>query len=728
MSARLSVETSRDATGKVSRGRLFIVGCVVLAVVAGTVGQILVPARGNPALAWLATTIIPALVALLVLLGASNRRFVVAICGLLYLEALLTASVFVIGMAFAILVPIIGIALVQPHVRGRASLGVYLAAGIIATASVALVEFGVPPNPLSRDQPLLTIIAFGLVSTVALGLLWRAGEGQALALDAADRELAARSQAERKVESTAHLLETLIRSSPVATMSFDPSGELSTWNPAAERLFGWTTNDVVGHGLPATLDPPDAEDGIRQRVARSMAGETIHGERVHSHHHDGRDVIVEIHSDARHDESGRSLGVIVQAIDVTERVRLEAELQQAQKLEAVGQLAGGIAHDINNTLTAVGGFAELIERATNDGAIRDDARSITDAVGRARHLTSQLLAFARRSVLQPQVIDAAAFVTSIRPVVQRLVGAAIEVRLDHGIDAATIRVDPGQFEQVLLNLATNARDAMPSGGVLTIGIRRTEALHVVPPNGSENGHDLEPDVNDDPPSQAGWIVLTVADSGSGIAPELTAQVFEPFFTTKARGKGSGLGLAMVYGFVTQSGGEIELHSTLGSGTTVEIRLPEVRDAPVDVPTAGRGLSGATGSETILLIDDEADVLELLRRSLGSLGYDTLTARDGLAAVAIARARTAPIDLILSDVIMPGMSGPEAVAAVRMLHPEAKVLYASGYTADAITDRGVLPPGVELVEKPYTTTQVASRIRSVLDRRRSEPSRSDRSRA
>ncbi|HEY6057756.1 MAG TPA: ATP-binding protein [Candidatus Limnocylindrales bacterium] len=707
------------------RVRWLLVGCAVLAVIVGAAGQIIMPARGNPVLAWLATAVVPAVVTTLLILNRRDRVPALAlICALIYFDAVLTASLFVVGIAFAIIVPIIGVGLIQPHVRGRTLLAVYVWAGICGTLGVALAELHVPANPLGDDQPLLTVVAFGLVATAALGLMWRAAERLVEALDAAEREIVVRTDIERQLGQTNDLLQTLISSSPVATMAFDSSRTLGVWNPAAERLFGWTWPEVVGHALPVGLAPADGSPGLRERIERTEAGETIRGDRVRCRTKSGDEVIVEVHGAIRRDASGRPIGIIVQAIDVTDRSALEAQLQQAQKMEAVGQLAGGIAHDINNSLTAVGGFAELIEMSTDDPAIKADARTISDAVGRAGRLTRQLLTFARRSVLQPQPIEVTSFVSSIQPILQRLLGADVKVVVEHRTASAQTYVDPDQFEQAILNLAVNARDAMPGGGTLTIATARR------PP---------------DPNGGGARAIVTVSDTGEGIPPELQAQVFEPFFTTKERGRGSGLGLAMVYGFVTQSGGEVELRSAVGSGTSIEIRLPEStapvgarteprsppRGAPVSTPTdrpGGEGdaatstngeslASAPRGDETILLVEDEPPVAQFGRQVLAGLGYAVLYAPDGPSAIEIARDHEGAIGLILSDVVMPGMRGPEVAAAVRAIHPEASVLYVSGYTAGVVSDRGVLPDDVELVEKPYTATGLGSRVRAVLDARR-----------
>jgi PAS domain S-box-containing protein len=678
--------------------RIFLVCCGLAAIGLSAVAQIAQPAHGNVLISWLVTVVVPGAIVVLVI---SNRRdsvpVLVLVCALIDVEAVLLASLYVIGIAFAIVLPIIGIGLVQPYLGGWAKMAAYIAAVVVSTTSVALAELGIPPNHLGADQPMLAIAAFGLVSAFALGLTWFAGVRLTLALEAAGREIEARISAEKRLSRTAQTLGRMISSSPVATIALDADGVVTVWNPAAERLFGWAPDEVVGRRLPLPGGDGAAAE-LRWRIERALVGEALQGEVARGETRDGRRVLVELHTAILYDDRARPRGRIVQVIDVTQRSALEAQLRQAQKMEAVGQLAGGIAHDINNTLTAVGGFAELIEEGAEDPELQEYARTISSAVVRGGDLTRQLLAFARRSVLQPRSIDVSRFLASILPMLQRLLGSDVAVVVRTDAEDAAINVDPGQFEQAMLNLAVNARDAMPSGGTLSIATSRVAPADPAPGAGG--------------PAE---IVVTVADTGVGIPSDLQDLVFEPFFTTKQKGKGTGLGLAMVYGFVTQSGGKVSLRSVPGEGTTVEIRLPEALDVPVAVPRAAAAAS-SRGTETVLLVEDEAPIALFGRKVLTSLGYRVLDARDGMGAVEIARSYPEPIELIVSDVIMPGMVGPEVVRAVRDLHPEAAVLYASGYTADAIADRGVLPKGVELVLKPYTAGEFAARVRAALDAR------------
>ncbi len=682
------------------RLRLFLLGCSLAALGVSAISQVLAPPRGNPLTAWLVTVIVPALIVTLVLATPTRKVWLlIAAAILIYVEAILLATMYEIGIAFAILLPMVGIGLVQTEIRGWGKLAAYLGAVAVSTTAVAMAELGIPMNRLGEAGPVLPVTAFALVAGFALGLTWHASERHVEALASAEREIDARIDAEQLLGRTARFLEQLVSSSPVPTLALDSDGTVSVWNPAAERLFGWSAVEVVGGPPPFSDGDGDDAAALRDRVDRALLGKESHGEVVRGETKDGRQLLVEIHAASRRADDGGRLGAIVQAIDVTTRSELEAQLRQAQKMEAIGHLAGGIAHDMNNTLTAVGGFAQLIEEETTDPVVRGDAVQISAAVRRSSQLTTQLLAFARRSVLQPETNEVARFIATMRPMVQRLIGADIDIVLRDEAPGATIHVDPTGLEQALLNLAINARDAMPSGGKLTVACARRAA---------------PPDASDDPtaPESTDRIVISVTDTGSGIPEELQDQVFEPFFTTKGQGKGTGLGLPMVYGFVTQSGGAISLESQPGAGTTIEIQLPEAGDPATPVRSAAP--SGESGRETILLVEDEPSVASFGVRVLERLGYTVLDARDGDQAMAIARSHSGPISLILTDVIMPGRNGPEVAETVREIHPEAAVLFASGYTADAIEGRRALPPGAELMTKPYSATELARRVRLAVD--------------
>jgi two-component system, cell cycle sensor histidine kinase and response regulator CckA len=379
-----------------------------------------------------------------------------------------------------------------------------------------------------------------------------------------------------------------------------------------------------------------------------------------------------------------------------ERLQLQQDLARAQKLEAIGRLAGGVAHDFNNVLTAILGSAELLMMDTPPGEhAREEVEIIRDAAARAQDLIRQLLAFSSRQVLQPVVLDLNDLITDLGRMLRRLIGEDLTLDTDLARDLCAVRADPGQVEQVLVNLAVNARDAMPDGGRLAI---RTENV----------------DVTDGGDVPAGpYVRIEVTDTGTGMDAPTLARVFEPFFTTKERGKGTGLGLASVYGIVRQSGGHIAVTSTPGVGTSFRIHLPRV-DAPVDAAPAPRVVSvPPAGSETVLVAEDEQMVRVLIRKVLEQAGYTVLLASGGAEALQLAARHAGPIQILVTDVVMPGMNGRELARRLLELRPDTKVLYLSGYADDAVERHGVLDPGTAFMQKPFSPGALANRVREVL---------------
>jgi nitrogen-specific signal transduction histidine kinase/ActR/RegA family two-component response regulator len=387
--------------------------------------------------------------------------------------------------------------------------------------------------------------------------------------------------------------------------------------------------------------------------------------------------------------------------DITERKRLEEQLRQSQKMEAVGRLAGGVAHDFNNLLTVIVGYSEvLLEDHVLDGSQRDAITAIREAGGRAASLTRQLLAFSRQSILQPQVLDLNALVNDTSKMLRRLIGEDIEFVTDLDLGTDRVRVDPGQLDQVLMNLAVNASDAMPRGGTLRIA--------------TGNVHLDETWVAMHPGSVAGaHVLLTLSDTGVGMAPDVMARMFDPFFTTKGVGNGTGLGLATVFGIVQQSGGFIHVDSTPSVGSTFDIYLPSVREAVVS-PRALPKHHAMQGTETVLLVEDDDAVRTLVVSTLQTDGYRVLTASDGDQALSLAERHLRDIDVLLTDVVMPKMSGPELAEAMRSRIPGMPVLFMSGHTDDAVLRHGLLRAEVALVQKPFDATTLTRSLRRVLD--------------
>jgi signal transduction histidine kinase len=391
-----------------------------------------------------------------------------------------------------------------------------------------------------------------------------------------------------------------------------------------------------------------------------------------------------------------------EAEERTERKKLEEQLRQAQKMEAIGQLTGGIAHDFNNMLTVILGYSELmLQRLKADDPLRSEVEQVKEAGVRASMLTRQLLAFGRKQVLQPRVLDLNAVLTNMDQMLQRLIGEDIHLVTMPAPGLRRVRADPGQIEQVIVNLAVNARDAMPQGGKLTI-----ETANVELDNAYAREH-----VSVRPGS---FVMLAVSDTGCGMDRETQARIFEPFFTTKEPGKGTGLGLSTVYGIVKQSDGNIWVYSEPGRGTTFKIYLPRVEGAVEAVEPGLAPTRAVRGSETVLLVEDENAVRALIRSTLQANGYTVLEAHHGKHAIQIYEQHKGPIHLLVTDVVMPEMSGRELAEHLKTSRPNMKVLFMSGYTDKAIVNHGELDPDTAFLQKPFTPDALARMVREVLD--------------
>jgi PAS domain S-box-containing protein len=390
--------------------------------------------------------------------------------------------------------------------------------------------------------------------------------------------------------------------------------------------------------------------------------------------------------------------------DITEYKRLEDQLRQAQKMEAVGQLAGGVAHDFNNLLMIVQAHADrILGQLPQTDSCYSDAVEIHNATTRAASLTSQLLAFSRKQILQPKVLDLGAVLTEVGKMLERLLGATITLRLEIQPGLGKIKVDRSQLEQAILNLAVNARDAMPAGGALTI---QAQSVHFSETQVWQ--------LSSLPPGS--YVMLAMSDTGVGIDPEAQTRIFEPFFTTKAPGKGTGLGLSMVYGVVKQSDGAIVVESDLGRGTTFKIFLPQCHEEAAFGQNVPAEPEKSTGSETILLVEDQPAIREVISAYLMRLGYNVLAAPDGEAALGVAATQQKNVDLVITDLLMPNMGGRELATRMTQLHPETKVLFMSGYPDQAIRRQEGLTEDVEIMQKPFSLKSLAAKARSILDHR------------
>jgi PAS domain S-box-containing protein len=523
-------------------------------------------------------------------------------------------------------------------------------------------------------------------------------------------EQLARGTAERLVRALRESQERfqfVARATNDAVWDSDLVSEALWWNEGIQTLFGYTPEEV-GPDVSWWYEQIHPED--RDRVVSDIHAAIDRGAESWSAEYryrraDGSYAQVFDRGYVLHDGDGRATRMIGAMMDITQRKQLEDELRQAQKMEAVGQLAGGVAHDFNNLLTVITGrSALLLGRLKADDPLRRSIEQIQKTADRAAALTRQLLAFSRKQVLQRKVLDLNTTVSDMSAMLRRLIGEDIDLLLTPGPGAGHVNADPGQLEQVLLNLAVNARDAMPRGG--TLGVE-TDNVRL----------DAEPPDRPNALPPGPYAVLRVMDTGVGMDAATQARIFEPFFTTKAPGKGTGLGLSMVHGVVRQHGGAIRVRSVPGGGTTFEIYLPQV-EAPTETNGADEaGSRPATGQETILLVEDEEDVRALAREVLERQGYTVLEAGDGVQALQCCEAEGDRIDFILTDVVMPRMSGRELVDRVRAARPDMRVLYMSGYTEDAIVRHGVLDSSIRLLSKPFRPIDLIEKVREVLDKPR-----------
>ena len=491
-------------------------------------------------------------------------------------------------------------------------------------------------------------------------------------------------------------LDALMEKMPAVLWTTDAELRFTSGMGAGLEILGLVSGEMAGKSLYEYFHTDDPEFLAIAAHRRALAGERVTYELEWQKH------IFESHVQPLRSTEGQVIGVIGVALDITDRKHLADQLRVSQKMQAVGELAGGVAHDFNNLLMIVKGHAEmLLDRIADSSPARHNLEQIQGATDRAATLTRQLLAFSRKQVLQPKVIDLNDVVAGMIKMFARVIGENIELAFLPGSKLASVKADPGQMEQVLLNLVVNARDAMPDGGRLSI-----ETSNVEVDRASASQH---------PAMEVGsYVMLIVSDTGCGMDAGTQARIFEPFFTTKEHGKGTGLGLATVYGVVKQSGGFIWVYSEVDRGTTFKIYLPQVT-ADVDrmaVEKASRG--PMPGTETVLFVEDEESVRELVRDYLGRSGYRVLDAADGIQALEMAGAHRGPIHILVTDVVMPRLSGRELVTRLSAARPDLKVLYISGYTDDSIFRHGVLEGGVAFLQKPFNLKDLAQKIRQVLD--------------
>jgi len=519
---------------------------------------------------------------------------------------------------------------------------------------------------------------------------------------AAARDITERKRVGAALRRSEERVRCLVDSNIIGVSIGDLHGKIIDANDAFLRIVGYTRSEILSGKLRwDTITPPGYRDSDQRAIEQIKITGVAHPWEKEFLRKDGSRVAVLIGIATLVAAEG-DIECVAFVVDVSERKKLEQQLRQGQKMEAVGRLSGGIAHDFNNLLMVIIGYGELlVERLGENDPLRKNAEEINKAGQRAASLTQQLLAFSRQQVLQPKILDLNSVVADVKKMLGRLISEDIEVTTLLDPNLGRVQADQGQIEQVIVNLAVNARDAMPHGGKLTIETANMEvddayaAQHRPMPPGS-------------------FIMLSVSDTGIGMDAETQSNIFEPFFTTKERGKGTGLGLATVYGVLKQSDGFIWVDSELGNGTTFKVLLPRVEDRAQAVAQNTSSEGSRKGWETILLVEDEESVRRLILELLNAHGYTVLEAADGIAALNIAQRAHGKIDLLLTDVVMPGMSGTQVAEKVTALHPETKVLYMSGYTDFAVEHHQIPQQGRLLLRKPFTQQSLARKVREALE--------------
>jgi PAS domain S-box-containing protein len=553
----------------------------------------------------------------------------------------------------------------------------------------------------------------GFFNPAEVQLLEEVAQDVSFALDKLDQE-ARRRQAEEEARKAAEALRAsedryrLIseNTADVIWLMDTASGRLTYVSPSVERLLGYSPEVAMARGLPELLTPDSyqyAAARLAEVLAAYAAGEPFARTQTHQVDllcKDGSMVRVEVVATLLTGEREQAPVILGVNRDITERLQVEARLAQAQKMESVGRLAGGVAHDFNNLLTVINGYTQMVLGELNPAdPLREGLEEIRKAGERAAGLTAQLLAFSRKQVLQPRPLDLNRVAGAMEPMLARLVGEDVEVRVVLSAEECVVRADPHQLEQAIMNLAVNARDAMPRGGNLLIETAAVEwdPIHAQLHPGARSGR---------------HVMLAVSDTGVGMDEATRSKIFEPFFTTKGVGKGTGLGLSTVQGIVAQSGGHIEVYSEPGSGTTFKIYLPRIAEAVV-FEGAPEAASAPRGTETVLVVEDQTDVRDYTAAALQSYGYRVLKAGSAAEALSICAREGEHIDLVLTDVVMPNVGGLELAGLLAKLRPGMRILYMSGYTDNAIIQLGVPDEAAEFITKPFGPERLAAKVRAAL---------------
>ncbi len=519
----------------------------------------------------------------------------------------------------------------------------------------------------------------------------------------AARSSVRRREAERELAYREAEFRDLFENAPNGIFTLDAAGRILRVNRRAEEILGHPAAGLQGKSVEDILDMAVESEAAGRLLHRLRNGEYLQNEPLKIQRRDGRPGWISLSVRAVETTDGKLIGQRVSVLDITEQKILEEQLFQSAKMEAIGRLAGGVAHDFNNLLTVMTGYLSLILNSLKPGQqIYEDLQEVISAVERAAELTRQLLAFSRRQIMQPEMVDINDRIRGLEKMLRRILGEDIQLHVELAEDIAKVYVDPAQIEQVVMNLVVNARDAMPEGGILTIETAERD----LDENYARQHLGVEP---------GRYIMLSVSDTGVGMDEETKAHIYEPFFTTKKEGKGTGLGLAMAYGIIKQNGGSIWVYSEPGKGTTFKIYLPAATgEVAVRRPEQPEELE-LRGSETILLAEDENSVRELARRFLEEAGYDVHIARDAEEALQIFDRLAGKIDVLVTDVVMPGLSGKELYERLAERRPALPVVYISGYTDNAVVHRGVLDAGTVFLQKPFKPQDLLRKIRQALQK-------------
>jgi PAS domain S-box-containing protein len=496
-------------------------------------------------------------------------------------------------------------------------------------------------------------------------------------------------------------LASIVDSSDDAIIGKDLQGRITAWNRGAERIYGYSSEEMIGKNV-SVLAPGDRPDEIPQILERIRRGESVeHFDSVRVAK-DGRRLDVSISVSPIREAGGKVIGASAIARDITAQKRAEGHLRQAQKMEAIGRLAGGMAHDFNNILGIITACTELLRgRLDAKSDLGQYVTNMRKAVDRGASLTRQLLAFSRKNVVQPQVLDLNERLREVSKLLRPLMGEDVEIVISPRTETAVVEADPGQLDQIVLNLAVNARDAMPHGGKFILETSKVKMDEVFSQMHSRI-------------AAGDYVQLTVSDTGTGMDAATVSRIFEPFFTTKEVGKGTGLGLAMVYGIVQQAGGQIWVYSEPGRGTTFKIYLPSAEHKlGVETKTETEVVIQRREGVTVLLVEDDELMRQLTRELLEENGYQILEARDGQSALEIAGSHSGGIDLLLTDVVMRGVSGPELVSRLNGSRPNMKTVYMSGYTGELIGREDIATQGIPLLEKPFTRAGLLQTLHQAL---------------